>query len=159
MENIPKKAILNILLADDDMDDRYFFGKALAEIPFETAFTTVPNGEQLMQYLNADSTILPDVLFLDLNMPRKNGFESLDEIKSDRKMSTIPIIIYSTSLITSVADLLYQKGAHYYIRKDTSDLVKLLEYVLTLMKNNEYQRPQREEFVINFAQIQNQGSV
>lgn len=158
MENIPRNKILNVLLADDDMDDRYFFGKAIIKIPFETAFTTVSNGEQLMEYLNANSANLPEVLFLDLNMPRKNGFECLDEIKSDRKMSAIPVIIYSTSYIDTVADMLYQKGAHYYIQKDTSDLAKLLEYTFTLLENNQYQRPPREEFIINFAQIHNQGS-
>jgi len=154
-----KKDILNILLADDDMDDRYFFGKALGEIPFETALTTVSNGEQLMAFLNANAAKLPDVLFLDLNMPRKNGFECLDEIKSDRILSTIPVVIYSTSLIQTVADLLYQRGAHYYIQKDTSDLTKLLEYTFTLLESNDYQRPAREEFIIDFAQIQNQRSV
>lgn len=140
-------------MADDDMDDRYFFGKALKEIPFETVLTTVSNGEQLMEYLDANAANLPDVLFLDLNMPRKNGFECIEAIKSDRKMSTIPVIIYSTSYIDTTADLLYQKDAHYYIQKDTSDLAKLLEYTITLLENNQYQRPTREEFVIDFAQV------
>ena len=93
MENLSKKEMLNILLADDDMDDRYFFEKALQEIPLETALTKVSNGEQLMGYLHENTARLPDILFLDLNMPGKNGFECLDQIKSDKKLGTIPVII------------------------------------------------------------------
>jgi CheY-like chemotaxis protein len=149
----PKKSPIKILLADDDMDDRFFFHEAVSEASFSAVLTTVSNGEQLIDYMIANTDELPDILFLDLNMPRKNGFESLDEIKSDKKLSTVPVIVYSTSLINTVADRLYQKGAHYYIRKDTSDLAKLLEYIFTLLENKKYQRPQRDEFVIDFAKM------
>ena len=57
---------LHILLADDDMDDRIFFDKALREIPVATTLTTVNNGEHLMQWLFENADGLPDVLFLDL---------------------------------------------------------------------------------------------
>ena len=60
-----QNAPLNILLADDDTDDRFFFDKALKEIPIATHLTTVHDGEQLMNYLSENSEHLPDVLFLD----------------------------------------------------------------------------------------------
>ena len=65
---------MKILLADDDLDDLFFFKKALSEIPIETELTTAHDGEELMAYLTENSDHLPDVLFLDLSMPRKTGF-------------------------------------------------------------------------------------
>ena len=74
---------LNILLADDDLDDCLFFKEALEGMPVNTHLTAVHDGEQLMQLLANEKIKLPDILFLDLNMPRKNGFECLTEIKQN----------------------------------------------------------------------------
>ncbi len=84
-------------------------------------------------------------------MPRKNGFECLEEIKSDKKISRLPVIIYSTSLNDIVADVLYQKGAHYYIQKNVSDLSKDLQFMFDLLEKMEYKRPLRADFVIDFV--------
>ncbi len=84
----------NVLLADDDTDDCRFFELALNELALNTELTIVHNGEQLMSYLTDESNKIPDVLFLDLNMPRKNGFECLLEIKLNKKIGNIPIIVY-----------------------------------------------------------------
>ena len=81
---------LNFLLADDDTDDRYFFGKALKELSIPSTLTTVEDGEKLMDYLSENSKQLPDVLFLDLNMPCKNGAECLTEIKNDQQLKHLP---------------------------------------------------------------------
>src|SRR5688572_24531741 len=117
---------VNILLADDDKDDRFFFFKALQELPFSTQLTVVEDGEKLIAYLKKNSGKLPDVLFMDMNMPRKNGSECLAEIKSDPKLNRLPVIIYSTSLNMEAADLLYDNGAHYYVSKRSySELVTI----------------------------------
>ncbi|MBC8110037.1 MAG: response regulator [Verrucomicrobia bacterium] len=88
---------LNLLLADDDKDDRFFFEEALEELQVSIHLTTVNDGEQLTQLLIQQMTKLPnqlpDVLFLDLNMPRKNGFECLAEIKRTKKLQHLPVII------------------------------------------------------------------
>src|ERR1700675_4386029 len=102
---------LNILLADDDGDDCYFFKEALKECPVSTHLTTVPDGEHLMHLLTNGTRELPDVLFLDLNMPRKNGFECLSEIRENKKLKDLPVIIFSTSFEQEVVNLLYQNGA------------------------------------------------
>src|SRR5450759_3766148 len=88
---------LNILLADDDTDDCFFFDKALRETPIATHLTIVHDGEQLMDYLSKNSEHLPDVLFLDLSMPRKTGFECLSEIKENKKLKDLPVVMFSTS--------------------------------------------------------------
>jgi CheY-like chemotaxis protein len=140
---------INILLADDDIDDRYFFNKVLQSLPIQTKLETVENGENLMIYLAENSENLPDILFLDLNMPRKNGMECLSEIKKDEKLKNLPVIIYSTHQHERNSDKLYEKGAHYYVRKtDMIELAKALQYILNLMVENKFARPGKDKFVL-----------
>jgi CheY-like chemotaxis protein len=114
---------IQILLADDDKDDCFLFREALSEIPVATNLETVHDGEQLMTYLNEHSENLPHVLFLDLNMPRKNGFECLSEIKFNDKLKDLPVIMFSTSYPRDmhyeqdIMKILYKIGAMDYIRK------------------------------------------
>lgn len=142
--------ILNILIADDDSDDRFLFGIALKEVALPHRLVSVNNGQQLMNYLTTKPKVLPDVLILDLNMPIKNGNECVIEIKKIQSLRDLPIIIYSTSLQEAVADVLYQNGAHYYLQKtDISALVPPLRYVLTKLYNKETERPARDKFILN----------
>ncbi|MEP6646699.1 MAG: response regulator [Saprospiraceae bacterium] len=142
---------VNILLADDDIDDILFFKEALRGLSLSTHLTTVPDGENLMHLLLNITYVLPDVLFLDLNMPRKNGFECLTEIKQNSKLELLPIVVFSTSFEQEVVNQLYQNGAHYFIRKpsDFSKFKKIiLQTLLNVMQGNTIQ-PVRENFVIN----------
>lgn len=132
-------ALLNILLADDDMDDRSFFDKALKEIPIASQLITVNNGEQLMEYLIDHSGQLPDVLFLDLSMPRKTGFECLSEIKENKKLKALTIIMFTTSytkdfdLEDNLRNTLIRMGATDYIRKPAGfeELKMVIQQALT----------------------------
>lgn len=117
-------ALNNILLADDDKEDCLFFKEALEELPIPTSLTIVHDGEQLMQMLAKVTIELPHVLFLDLNMPRKNGFSCLEEIKCDFRLKDLPVIIFSTPCEQELADQLYDYGAYLYICKPT-DFTKL----------------------------------
>jgi CheY-like chemotaxis protein len=117
------ETILNVLLAEDDPDDRNLFERALKEIPITTHLRTVTNGEELMDYLALNTTELPDVLFLDLSMPRKTGYECLLEIKENKKMEALHVVIFTTS-ITQRIDLemtlintLSNMGSQEYLRK------------------------------------------
>jgi CheY-like chemotaxis protein len=111
---------IHILLADDDKDDRKLFKDILDELPLSTDLTIVFNGEQLMQLLHERAELLPDVLFLDLNMPRKNGFDCLKEIKQSEKLKLLTVIVFSTSYDPELVNQLYRNGAQYYIRKPNS---------------------------------------
>jgi CheY-like chemotaxis protein len=130
---------VNILLADDDDDDCFFFEKALREISIATKLTTVNNGELLMDYLSINSELLPDVLFLDLNMPRKSGFECLTEITENIKLKNLYVVMFSTSYTLdrnyeqSMIDVLFRLGAQDYIRKpgDFAKLKVLIHQSLT----------------------------
>ncbi|PAM96658.1 response regulator [Flavobacterium sp. IR1] len=141
----------NLLLADDDEDDCDFFKEALDELLLPISLVMVNDGVQLMEFLFECSTEnLPDVLFLDLNMPRKNGFECLTEIKQIEKLQHLPVIIFSTSLDMNIVDLMYEKGAVYYIRKpgDFSKLKKVIGNALSVTAENNYKQPAREHFIL-----------
>ncbi len=140
----------NLLLADDDEDDCLFFKEALDEIAVSTNLSMVHDGVQLMDYLKTNISNFPDVLFLDLNMPRKNGLECLDEIKNDEKLKSLPIIIFSTSLDSEIVNNLYIKGASYYIRKpgDFSKLKTVIEKALNVASENNFKQPERAKFIL-----------
>lgn len=143
---------LHILLADDDVDDRYFFGRVLKGLSIPTELTTVNDGESLMIWLSDNTENLPQILFLDLNMPRKNGMECLLEIKQDEMLRHLPVIIYSTHKHEKEDHILYQNGAHYYIRKtDIIELAKILHRILTVMKEDKFVRPAKEDFIFSFV--------
>jgi CheY-like chemotaxis protein len=141
---------LNILLADDDTDDCIFFKEALGELLLSTHLTTVHDGEQLMQLLTNETNVLPHVLFLDLNMPRKNGFECLTEIKLSKKLKQLPVIVFSTSFEQEVVNQLYKNRAQYFIRKPSefSQFKKIIQLSLALITTENTFQPARENFVI-----------
>lgn len=146
--------ILNVLLADDDQDDRFFFQKALDALEFPSYLKTVQDGELLMNYLDQYSDSLPDILFLDLNMPKKNGSECLRAIKTNDILKNLPVIIYSTAINNTIGDVLYAQGAHYYLRKcEFKELKLLLKKVIAEMIQANYIRPSRDEFVINSGKV------
>jgi len=133
----------NIFLAEDDADDRMFFEDALKQLTIPTQLTLSSDGLELMSNLE---TVIPDVIFLDLNMPRKNGFQCLEEIRNTPKLKDIPIVIFSTTANDDAVNKTYQLGANYYICKPHSFelLVKAIETVLTLEMLLKPQPPKRK---------------
>lgn len=123
-----------IILADDDEDDRLFFTDAFEEIRISTKVQTFNDGVELMNYLNKDEALLPEILFLDLNMPKKNGIECLHEIKANEKFKNIAIAIYSTSSSEEHIEETFVSGANIYIKKpsDFNTLKKILKDVVTM---------------------------
>jgi CheY-like chemotaxis protein len=144
------KKQLNILLADDDKDDRLFFSMALDALTISTELTSVVDGEKLMAYLYENTNHLPDVIFLDLNMPRKNGFECLLEIKLNPKMNKLPVIIFSTSFEQEVVNTLYENGAKHFIRKPSEFLQfkKIIQQTFTIISQGNNQNTGKDNFVL-----------
>jgi CheY-like chemotaxis protein len=137
----------NILLADDDDDDRLLFKDVLKEYSKDSNVKFAHNGEHLMTLLRSEE--LPDVLFLDLNMPLKNGIECLEEIRSDEKLKDLPVVIFSTSAHPGTINQMYDIGAHLYVRKpnDFRTLRKAIQEVLKKDWGNP-SRPAKEHFVL-----------
>jgi CheY-like chemotaxis protein len=130
---------LNILLADDDPDDCSFFKEALEGLNIAATLTIVNDGEELMELLNNEEgednyAPLPDVIFLDINMPRKNGYECLAEIKKNKKLQDLPVVIFSTSNAQDKISLLFKIGAQVYIHKprDFEQLKQVINHALPM---------------------------
>lgn len=123
---------LHIMLADDDEDDRLFFQEAFEEVKINYRISTFNDGEQLMAHLNETSNPLPDIIFLDLNMPRKSGIECLKEIRANERLKKISVAIYSTSSSEQDIEDTFVSGANVYIRKpnDFNMLKKILSDVV-----------------------------
>ena len=144
------KKKLNILLADDDIDDCNFFKDALAALSITTNLTVVHDGEELMKLLTNTAYEVPHILFLDINMPRKNGLECLAEIKLNNQLEEFPVVIFSTSYEKEVVNILYENGAKYFIRKppEFKSFKKIILHILTLISDGNILPPTREEFVL-----------
>ncbi len=129
---------LSILLADDDTDDCNLFKEALQAIPITTQLNIVRNGDELMSYLNENIEHLPNVLFLDINMPRKNGFECLAEIKQNEQLKDLPVVMYSTSGSNDKINILFKTGADVYIRKPSNfaQIVQVIHHALPIAAEN-----------------------
>lgn len=125
---------LHILLADDDEDDRIFFKDAIDEVKVKTVVKMVNDGVQLMDYLNSPGVQLPNLIFLDLNMPKKGGMECLKEIRYDSKLKDLSIAIYSTSASDEDIEETFVKGANIYIKKpnDFGELKRVLAEVISI---------------------------
>ena len=141
---------LRLILADDDEDDCLLFEEALADVELPVDLTILHDGKQLMQYLEKNYPRLPAAIFLDLNMPRKNGFECMMEIKQNPQLNKLMVIIFTTNYDREVVNQLYQNGAHYYIRKPAqfSGLRQVLRSTIDLLRNGSISQPTREEFVL-----------
>ena len=123
-----------ITLADDDEDDRLFFTDAFDELKINTIVNTVNNGKELLNFLNHPDTVLPNIVFLDLNMPILNGIDCLKQIKLNEKYKDIAIAIYSTSSSDQDVEDTFVLGANIYIKKPSNfdDLKKILSDVITI---------------------------
>ena len=113
-----------ILVADDDPDDRFLLGLAFEELQGVGELHFVEDGEQLMNYLYrqgkyTDPVLCPQakLIFLDLNMPRKNGRQALAEIKADRYLMKIPVIVWSSSSSEEDIAFCHKAGADFYCTK------------------------------------------
>ena len=123
-----------ILMADDDADDRYLVQAAFDDNEIENPVVFFEDGEQLVNYLTTEKRDdNPLLIFLDLNMPKRDGREVLKVIRSNKGWNAIPIIIFSTSNAPDDINSAYQLGANCYIIKPSS-YEGLKEVILNIQK-------------------------
>jgi CheY-like chemotaxis protein len=115
---------VTILIADDDDDDRMLAREALAESRLVNDLRFVQDGEELLQYLRREgkygdpaTSPRPGLILLDLNMPRKDGREALEEIKADPELRRIPVVVMTTSQAEQDIMRSYDLGAASFISK------------------------------------------
>jgi CheY-like chemotaxis protein len=108
------------LLVDDDDDDKELFEEVLLETDPSASLQTAANGLEALALLNHSTARLPQLIFMDLNMPRMGGKECLRRLKGDDRLKHIPVVIYTTSTLPSHGREMMQEGALAYIAKPTS---------------------------------------
>jgi len=128
----------NVVMIDDDQDDREIFLAAIKEVSAEIKCTFYRDGEEAREELKALS-VLPDIIFLDLNMPRMEGSEFLQVIKSIDNLKHVPIIIYSTSSYITVSKSKISETMVFLTKPESiKELVNILRKVLieNILKNH-----------------------
>lgn len=117
----------NILLIDDDVEDRAMFRNALLEVHPSVNFTEMNDARKALVALS-DMRLTPDVIFLDLNMPEMNGLEFLIEVKKSEVLAPIHVIVFTTSSHKPTMELAKDLGAKDFVTKPNriSELLQIL---------------------------------
>ncbi|MBA9074231.1 CheY-like chemotaxis protein [Flavobacterium gossypii] len=123
---------LKIYLADDDKDDREIFQEAFNEINSGNDLRIFNNGLEVIDFLNANDEI-PDIIFLDLNMPLMSGIETLRIIRGNERYGSLSVVIYSTSSSERDIEDTLSAGANIYINKP-NNYRALKETIMKVMK-------------------------
>jgi CheY-like chemotaxis protein len=138
MKTDPNGKLIRILLADDDADDRMLARDAFDEARLRNQLDMVEDGEELMDYLehrgkysNGNGRPRPNLILLDLNMPKKDGREALKEIKGSPELRNIPVVVLTTSKADEDILKTYDLGVNSYINKPVTfdgmvDVVKTI---------------------------------
>ncbi len=150
LSQIAESRQFNIILADDDDDDFDFFKEAMQSFIPALAISRAYDGANLIKILEQSPGSLPDLIFLDLNMPCRNGFESLSVIRKNEKWLNIPVIIYSTSAFPDQIDTTYKLGANLYIQKpdDYNEIKQIVKKILSLNLHDLICRPEKEDYFL-----------
>ncbi|GAB3517954.1 response regulator [Emticicia fontis] len=129
-----KTSPVNILLAEDDEDDLFFFTDALTTILTNINLITVNDGKELIKTIEKPGDEVPDIIFLDLNMPRMNGIECLTRIRSKAHLQNVPCIIMTTTDSQEEVNKAFKAGANLFLIKpaEFDGLKKLIEKILTV---------------------------
>lgn len=140
-----------VLIVDDDEDDVLLITEAFRQLPQTFEFRRLEDGATLGKVLQEDE--IPDIIFLDLNMPGKGGAECLEEIRSISKYSSLPVMIYSTSSSKMDIELCYAKGATLYIVKPYffDNILRMAKSIMTFDLTMLKPFPPKENFVLKFC--------
>ena len=122
------------LLADDDSDDRSLFVEALDEIDSSIVCYCVADGKQVLNLLQSKDLELPQIIFLDINMPKMNGWQCLTELKKMQPLKYIPVIIFSTSAHSREAETALELGAFCFFTKPI-DFIEFKEMLKIIWLN------------------------
>ncbi|PZR24404.1 MAG: response regulator [Flavobacterium psychrophilum] len=144
-----KHLLKNIFLAEDDNDDVLFFKLALQDISADCNLTVFSNGQELISRLK-ESGDVPDILFLDINMPILNGLDTLKRVREFPALRSLPVVVYSTSSSELDIRQAEENGAgHYMVKPCNMDkLREVIERMLTYDWKNHRVLQESEEFVI-----------
>lgn len=132
MSNKSQKSYKKLFIIDDDLEDQEIFMEAIKEVDNSILCYSATSGEDALKQLELEVVVLPDLIFLDLNMPKLNGKQVLKEIKNTRALGGIPVIMYSTSFAPRDIEEITQLGAAHHLLKPSrfDDLCAALKSIL-----------------------------
>jgi CheY-like chemotaxis protein len=121
-----------VVIIDDDSDDLEIMKEALTQVDSSLLCISFVYPDEAIRLLSKELILLPDFIFIDINIPRISGHECLRQLRSIREFDSIPIIMYSTSMPTVVAQSLRLKGANFTFQKpfEFADYVTVLERII-----------------------------
>lgn len=135
MNEIPNSSFVEILLLEDEPSDAYLVKMALKEGKVPANLHHAVDGREGLEFLNRTEKYAdmprPDLILLDLNMPRMNGCEFLTAVKADERFKSIPVVVLTSSAVEKDVALSYQLGATSYIAKpaDMQQFVKAIQQI------------------------------
>jgi len=143
-----------IIFAEDDPDEREIFLETVEALLPSVKVQIAHDGKDLMKQLLKKDTKAPDAVFLDLNMPFKNGYECLEEIRKHESLKQLPVIIYSSSTSPKSIEKAFTLGATYYLPKPDS-IIQLKKLMKKLFSHDcpEPANPVKERFVLSAAPL------
>jgi CheY-like chemotaxis protein len=121
-------------LADDDADDAELFCEALAAVNPSISCYYAANGKILLDNIRNEKSELPDIIFLDINMPEMNGWDSLNELKKHSSLRDIPVVMYSTSSTYRDMQAAKKLGANFFYTKP-DNFRQLKSFLENLIEN------------------------
>jgi CheY-like chemotaxis protein len=146
MTNEPSN--LHIVLADDDMDDSFIFNAAVEQSNHPIKLTVTEDGQKLLNYLESET--LPDIIFLDINMPFRNGIECLATIRANKKFDKVPVVMYSTTNNKLNVEACYDGGATLYVVKPNTfeEVDRMVKKICSKDWVSNMQVPPKEQFLV-----------
>jgi len=143
------KKPLNIIMAEDDADDRYLFNSAFTGLHLPDKLTFADDGIILLDVLKQQ---MFDLIILDINMPRKNGLQCLEVIRSDSNYDWVPVFLYSTTRNEVQIAEAYEKRANLFLRKpDGFDgITELIKKLVSVPPDSFFPQPSRDEFILQY---------
>lgn len=140
--------VRNILVADDDDEDFELFAEAVSDLSLEIVLQRASNGDVVMKILHEK---IPDMLFLDILMPCKDGRDCLFEIRAHRKFDALPIIVYSSVKDDDCIEFFYRQGTNLYVFKPQTyrELVLALERIFAVDWKRARYFPKFSDYVLN----------
>lgn len=142
--------LFEVILVDDDADDRFLFQEAFEELKVATDLRLFSDGQEFIDHLESGLEKLPQLIFLDLNMPIKNGIECLRFIRKSDVLNEIFVAIYSTSSAEKDVEDTFINGANIYIKKpnEYNLLMRLIDKVVKMAFQNTNANLNRNNFML-----------
>ena len=139
---------LHVLMAEGDKDDFDILADAIEKVPVKVILTRAENGDVLMKLIHDK---IPDLLFLDIILPYRDGRDCIREIRSDKKFDNLPIIVYTSIKDLDTIEFCYRWGTNLIVHKPQtySEIADIIRKIFSVNWKKMQYYPSRNEFVLN----------